>query len=76
MFRRIEFILPGLPDDQESYPPFKGGLMLAGSDEVVDEFGDGVILDIEQPDESIEAWWFDVEDAVRSATPNPSGRAE
>ena len=36
MFRRIEFIRPGDPDDPEGEPPYKVGLMLAGSDEVVD----------------------------------------
>jgi hypothetical protein len=36
MFRRIEFILPGWSDDQHDEPPYKVGLMLAGSDEVVD----------------------------------------
>ncbi len=50
-------------------------LAVASEDESLHlEFGDSVTLDIEQPDESIEAWWFDVEDAVHSATPNPSVR--
>lgn len=35
MFRRIEFILPGWSDDQNDEPPYKVGLMLAGSDEIV-----------------------------------------
>jgi hypothetical protein len=37
MFRRIQFIVPGRPDDLENHPPFLAGLMLGSqSDEVVD----------------------------------------
>jgi hypothetical protein len=40
MFRRIEFIHPGRSDDPENDPPYIGGLMLAGSDQVVDAWID------------------------------------
>jgi hypothetical protein len=37
MFRRIEFIVPGRPDDPQDHPPFLAGLMVGSqSDEVID----------------------------------------